>query len=37
MKEQKAVYEPPAVITLTDEEILEEIGPAQAVTGQINP
>ena len=30
-------YEPPEVVTYTDEEILEEMGPAQAVTGIIDP
>jgi len=30
-------YEPPQVVTYTDAEILEEMGPAQAVTGIINP
>jgi hypothetical protein len=30
-------YEPPQVITYTDAEILEEMGPAQAVTGIIDP
>jgi hypothetical protein len=30
-------YEPPEVTTYTDEEILEEMGPVQAVTGFIDP
>lgn len=30
-------YEAPKVITYTDEEILEELGPAQAVYGGIDP
>jgi hypothetical protein len=30
-------YEAPKVITYTDEEILEELGPAQAVYGRIDP
>ena len=30
-------YEPPQITTYTDEEILEEMGPAQAVTGAIDP
>ena len=30
-------YEPPQVITYTDEEILEEMGPVQAVTGILDP
>lgn len=30
-------YEPPEVITYTDEEILEEMGPVQAVTGILDP
>ena len=30
-------YETPQVTTYTDEEILEEMGPAQAVTGIIDP
>ena len=30
-------YEPPEVTTYTDEEILEEMGPVQAVTGIIDP
>ena len=29
------VYQPPEVTTYSDEEILEAIGPAQAVTGAI--
>jgi hypothetical protein len=29
--------EPPEVTTYTDEEILEEMGPAQAVTGIVDP
>lgn len=28
-------YEPPEVITYTDEEILEQLGPAQALYGSI--
>jgi hypothetical protein len=28
MKDQKAPYDPPEVTTYTDEEILEEMGPA---------
>ena len=30
-------YEPPEVTTYTDAEILEEMGPVQAVTGFIDP
>jgi hypothetical protein len=30
-------YEPPQITTYTDEEILEEMGPVQAVTGIIDP
>jgi hypothetical protein len=30
-------YEAPEVITYTDEEILEELGPAQTVYGPTNP
>jgi hypothetical protein len=30
-------YEPPEVTTYTDDEILEEMGPVQAVTGIIDP
>jgi len=30
-------YEPPKVTTYTDEEILEEMGPAQAVYGIVDP
>ena len=30
-------YEPPEVTTYTDTEILEEMGPVQAVTGIIDP
>ena len=30
-------YEPPEVTTYTDAEILEEMGPVQAVTGIIDP
>ena len=30
-------YEAPQVITYTEEEILEELGPAQAVYGGIDP
>ena len=30
-------YEPPVVTTYTDAEILEEMGPVQAVTGIIDP
>lgn len=30
-------YEPPQVIAYTDEEILEEMGPTQAMTGIIDP
>jgi hypothetical protein len=45
MNEQRGVpeyarvpaYEPPEVVTYTDEEILEEMGPAQAVTGLVDP
>ncbi len=34
MEERKLLdYEPPQVETFTDEEILEELGPAQAVYG----
>jgi hypothetical protein len=29
-------YEAPEVVTYTDEEILEELGPAQAVYGQVD-
>ena len=29
-------YEPPAVVTYTDEEILEELGPARAGSGGCN-
>ena len=31
------VYQAPEVITFTDEEILEELGPAQAVYGCADP
>jgi hypothetical protein len=37
MNEHKAVYEPPDVMTYTDEDILKEMGPAQAVTGLVDP
>jgi hypothetical protein len=30
-------YEPPEVTTYTDAEILEEMGPVQAVTGIMDP
>jgi hypothetical protein len=30
-------YEAPEVTTYTDEDILEELGPAQAVYGDIDP
>jgi hypothetical protein len=30
-------YEPPEVTTYTDAEILEEMGPVQAVTGIVDP
>jgi hypothetical protein len=30
-------YEAPEVVTYTDEEILEELGPAQAVYGDVCP
>jgi hypothetical protein len=30
-------YEPPEVTTFTDDEILEEMGPVQAVTGILDP
>ena len=30
-------YEPPEVTTYTDAEILEEMGPVQAITGIIDP
>jgi hypothetical protein len=30
-KEQRPAYEAPQVITYTEEEILEELGPAQAM------
>jgi hypothetical protein len=30
-------YEAPEVVTYTDEEILEELGPAQAIYGQPDP
>ncbi len=36
-EQELPVYEPPQVITYTDEEILEELGPAQAVYGGVNP
>ena len=31
------VYEVPQVVTYTDEEILEELGPAQTVYGGVTP
>ena len=34
---ERPVYEPPEVITYTDDEILEEMGPAQAITGLVDP
>jgi hypothetical protein len=40
VEEQRPAYEVPQVITYTEEEILEELGPAQAVVspgGGINP
>lgn len=33
--EEKPEYEAPQVITYSDEEILEEMGPAQAVYGTL--
>jgi hypothetical protein len=33
--EEKPVYETPQVTTYSDEEILEEMGPAQAVYGTL--
>jgi hypothetical protein len=30
-------YEVPEVVTYTDEEILEELGPAQAIYGSLDP
>jgi hypothetical protein len=30
-------YETPEVVTYTDEEILEELGPAQAIYGSLDP
>jgi hypothetical protein len=36
-EKQLPKYETPKVITYTDEEILEELGPAQAVYGGVNP
>jgi hypothetical protein len=35
--EEKPEYEAPQVISYSDEEILEEMGPAQAVYGVIDP
>jgi hypothetical protein len=37
MNKPKPEYVPPQVTTYTDEEILEEMGPAQAVTGVVDP
>ena len=37
MNKPKPQYVPPQVTTYTDEEILEEMGPAQAVTGVVDP
>ena len=34
--EELPVYEVPEVITYTEEEILEELGPAQAVYGPVD-
>ena len=31
VEEQRPVYEPPQVLTYTEEEILDELGPAQAL------
>jgi len=36
-KRSVPAYEPPEVVTYTDEEILEEMGPAQAVYGVTDP
>ena len=30
------VYQPPEVVTYADQEILEEMGPAQALTGDLD-
>ncbi len=35
--EDKPIYEVPQIISYTDEEILEELGPAQTVYGSTNP
>ena len=32
--EKKPQYEPPKVITFGKDELLEELGPAQAITGK---
>ena len=37
VKEPRPVYEPPQVITYTEAEILEELGPAQAGSPIISP
>ena len=37
MEDKLPVYEVPEVITYTNEEILEELGPAQTVYGGTDP
>jgi hypothetical protein len=35
LQDQLPMYEPPVVVTVTQDEILEELGPAQALYGQL--
>ena len=37
LEEKKPQYEPPKVISLSKDELLEELGPAQAITGPLAP
>jgi hypothetical protein len=37
MQEPRPEYQPPQIVSHSDEEILEEMGPAQAVYGIIDP
>jgi len=32
---EKPLYTPPSIKTLTENEVLEEVGPAQAYTGSV--
>jgi hypothetical protein len=36
-EEPRPEYQPPQIVSYSDEEILEEMGPAQAIYGIIEP